>query len=390
MTLIKNLSQQPKIAQLLRHFQTDVERALALSIEIQQIAAPTFEEEVRAAHVRTLFDQVGLADVEIDELGNVYGRLAGTGSDRPPVIISAHTDTVFPAETDLTTRRDRQRIFGPGIADNSAGVASLIWLAESMQRHQVIPPRDIWLVANVGEEGLGDLNGMRAVYKRFGQACQYIVLEGGSFGHLIHQGIGVHRFKVTVTAQGGHSWADFGQSSAIHTLGSIIHQISQISVPKNPKTTFNVGVIDGGTSINTIASSASFLLDLRSIEVESLNKLQRKVEAILRQFHDKNGVLVSWEQIGNRPAGKLPWEHPLVQWSAAALRTVGSRKVETGASSTDANIPLAAGAAAVCLGTANSGNVHRTDEYLDFTNFPKGVGQVLLVALAAADYGQFS
>ena len=389
MTLINKLSRQPKVTQLLQHFQTDLERVLALSIEIQQIAAPTFEEKVRAAHVQTLFDTVGLADVEIDGIGNVYGRLAGSGSDRPPVIISAHTDTVFPANTDLTIRREGQRIFGPGIADNSAGVASLIWLAESMKAHDVVPPRDIWLVANVGEEGLGDLNGMRAVYKRFGKSCQYIVLEGGSFGHLIHQGIGVHRFKVTVSANGGHSWADFGQSSAIHGMSSIIHQISQIPVPQNPKTTYNIGVVEGGTSINTIARTAFFLLDLRSIEIDSLKKLQRKVEAIFHKHHDHNGILVKWEQIGNRPAGRLDWEHPLVQWSAEALRTVGSHKVEKGASSTDANIPLADGAAAVCLGTANSGNVHRTDEYLDFTNFPKGMGQVLLVALAAADYGQF-
>ncbi|MFT5194875.1 MAG: tripeptide aminopeptidase [Cellvibrionaceae bacterium] len=389
MTVINRIFRQPKIAELIKHFETNLERGLELSIEIQQIAAPTFAEKVRATHVQSLFNQLALADVEMDELGNVYGRLAGTGSDRPPVIISAHTDTVFPADTDLTIRREGQRIWGPGIADNSAGVAALIWLVESMKMSKTLPPRDIWIVANVGEEGLGDLNGIRAVYERFGQACQYIVLEGGSFGHLIHGGIGVHRFRVTVSAEGGHSWADFGQSSAIHAMASIIHQINQISVPRNPKTTYNIGVIDGGTSINTIARSASFLLDLRSVEIDSLKKLQKKVEAILHQHHNQNGVSVTWEPIGNRPAGELAWDHPLVQWSAEALHLVGSRKVEKGASSTDANIPLANGAAAVCLGIANSGNVHRTDEYMDFTHFPKGMAQVLLVALAAADFGQF-
>lgn len=389
MTHINQLSRHPKVAPVLKQFHEDLEVSLDLTVEIQQIAAPTFAERERAIHIFNRFKRMALADVSIDDLGNVYGRLPGTGSDRPPVILSAHTDTVFPADTDLTTRREGNRIFGPGIADNSAGVAGLIRIIESMQAHGTIPPRDVWAVANVGEEGLGDLNGMRAVYERFGQKSTYVVLEGGSFGHLIHQGIGVHRFKVSVSAAGGHSWADFGQSSAIHTMGSIIHQISQIQVPKSPKTSFNVGVIEGGTSINTIARKASFLLDLRSTEIDSLKKLQRKVEAILHRYHDQNQVLVTWEQIGNRPAGNLTSSSPLIKWSVDALKTVGARKIEEGASSTDANIPLANGAAAVCLGIANSGNVHRTDEYLDYTNFAKGMGQVLLVVLAAADFGQF-
>lgn len=389
MTLINKISRHGVVAQVLEHFGTNLAYGLDLTVDIQQIAAPTFEEKKRAAYIQTIFESLNLLDVQMDSLGNVYGRYAGTGSDRPPVVVSAHTDTVFPADTDLTFKREGNRIYGPGMADNSAGVSGMIWLIQAMQKHDLRPPCDIWIVANVGEEGLGDLNGMRAVYDRFGSGARYVVLEGGSFGHLIHQGIGVHRFRVNISAQGGHSWADFGRSSAIHAMGSIIHQISQLSVPKVPKTSFNVGVVDGGTSINTIASNASFLLDLRSIELDSLHKLQRKVEAILHRHHNRQGVLVTWEQIGNRPAGKIADHHPLVLWSADALRTVGARKVEKGASSTDANIPLAKGAAAVCLGVANSGNVHRTDEYLDYSNFTKGMGQILLVTLAAADFGQF-
>ena len=389
MTFISKIAKDARVTKVLKHFEQNLHDALDLTIEIQQIPAPTFEEKQRATHVRKIFGQLNLLDISMDELGNVYGRYAGTGSDRPPVVVSAHTDTVFPAGTDLSIKRDGNRIFGPGMADNSAGVAGMIWLIQAMQAHSLRPPRDIWIVANVGEEGLGDLNGMRAVYKRFGGGSTYIVLEGGSFGHLIHQGIGVHRFRVNISAEGGHSWADFGQSSAIHAMGSIIQQISQLSVPKTPKTSFNVGVVEGGTSINTIARNASFLLDLRSIEMDSLKKLQKKVEAILHRHHDRNGVLVTWEQIGNRPAGKIADQHPLVLWSVEAMRTVGARKIEKGASSTDANIPLAKGASAVCLGIANSGNVHRTDEYLDYSNFSKGMGQLLLVALAAADFGQF-
>ena len=236
MTHISQLARHPKISPMLTQFQEELEQSLDLTVEIQQIAAPTFAEKKRSDFVEKRFTQMALADVSQDELGNVFGRLPGTGSTRPPIIISAHLDTVFPADTDLTFKREGNRLYGPGMADNSAGVAGLIRIIESMQTYGAIPPRDIWAVANVGEEGLGDLNGMRAVYERFGQKATYIVLEGGSFGHLIHQGIGVHRFKVKVSAAGGHSWADFGQSSAIHTMGTIIHQISQIQVPKSPKT----------------------------------------------------------------------------------------------------------------------------------------------------------
>ncbi|MEM9774042.1 MAG: M20/M25/M40 family metallo-hydrolase [Chloroflexota bacterium] len=389
MTLINKIARHQRVAQILRHFDSNLAYGLDLTVGIQQIAAPTFEEKKRAAYVQTIFESLDLEDIEMDGLGNVYGRYAGLGSYRPPVVVSAHTDTVFAADTDLTIKREGNRIYGPGMADNSAGVAGIIWLVKALKEHDLRPPCDIWIVANVGEEGLGDLVGMRAVYERFGGGARYIVLEGGSFGHLIHQGIGVHRFKVTLSAQGGHSWADFGQSSAIHVMGSIIHQISQLSVPKVPKTSFNVGVVDGGTSINTIARNASFLLDLRSVEMDSLVKLQRKVESILHRHHDRQGVSVTWEQIGNRPAGKIADHHPLVLWSIDALRAVGARRVEKGASSTDANIPLAKEAAAVCLGVANSGNVHRTDEYLDYSNFTKGMGQILLVTLAAADFGHF-
>ncbi|MEM8858539.1 MAG: M20/M25/M40 family metallo-hydrolase [Chloroflexota bacterium] len=389
MNFINKIARDKTVARVLDSFHQELSYGLDLTVEIQQIPAPTFAEKERAAHVKKLFDQSSLLNIEMDELGNVYGRYRGTGSDRPPIIVSAHTDTVFPANTNLEIKREGNRIYGPGIADNSAGVAGMIWLIQALETHQLRPPRDIWIVANVGEEGLGDLNGMRSVYKRFGEGATYIVLEGGSFGHLIHQGIGVHRFRVNISAEGGHSWADFGQSSAIHAMGSIINQISQISVPKVPKTSFNVGIVEGGTSINTIARNASFLLDLRSTDVSSLNRLERKVEAILYKHHDRGGVLVTWEQIGNRPAGKIGDQHPLVLWSVQALRVVGAHKVEKGASSTDANIPLAEGAASVCLGLANSGNVHRTDEYLDYSNFSKGMGQLLLVTLAAADFGQF-
>ena len=220
----------------------------------------------------------------------------------------------------------------------------------------------------------------------FGTAATYIVIEGGSLGHIIHAGIGVNRFRVTVKAQGGHSWAHFGQTSAIHTLGRIITEISQMKVPRKPKTTYNVGVIEGGTSINTIAETASFLLDLRSEEPKSLELLLLQVKGILDGYRQQPHIEVEMSQIGDRPAGGISKDAPLIQWTADALRHLGIQNAEYSPSSTDANIPLSLGATAVCLGLAHSGNVHRLEEYLDHTALDKGLGQLLLVTLAAAEY----
>ena len=363
-------------------------QCLDTAVAIQQIAAPTFAEAERAGWVEQQFKQFGLHDVAQDRLHNVYGRLPGSATDQTePVVVSAHTDTVFPAPTDLTVRyAENNRIYGPGIADNSTGVAGLLWLIQSLQKHNLKVAKDIWFVANVGEEGLGDLCGMRLVVDRFGTAATYIVIEGGSLGHIIHAGIGVNRFRVTVKAQGGHSWAHFGQTSAIHTLGRIITEISQMKVPRKPKTTYNVGVIEGGTSINTIAETASFLLDLRSEEPKSLELLLLQVKGILDGYRQQPHIKVEMSQIGDRPAGGISKDAPLIQWTADALRHLGIQNAEYSPSSTDANIPLSLGATAVCLGLAHSGNVHRLEEYLDHTALDKGLGQLLLVTLAAAEY----
>ncbi len=381
---IRNLALQPAIDRAMNEFHERLEDGLALAREIQQIPAPTFCEIERARRVREYFDRLDLRDVELDDLGNVYGRMIGSHRSRPPLVLSAHLDTVFPMETDLSTRRSGTRLAGPGMADNSMGVAGVIWLLEVLVRHGLRPARDIWFVANVGEEGLGDLNGMRAVVDRFQTEATYIILEGGSFGHVIHRGIGVRRFRVTIKASGGHSWADFGHASAIHTLGHVIAAIDQIAVPIQPKTTYNVGVVEGGTSINSIAESASCLLDLRSEKEEALQTLMEQVKEILQRFSQKRQVKITLEKIGDRPAGGIPADHPLVMDAREALHAVGRRKIEFGASSTDANIPLSRGAAAVCIGLAESGNVHRLNEYLDFAHLSRGMGQLLLLAAKTA------
>jgi tripeptide aminopeptidase len=388
--LMDQLLADNQVTAALADFYDNVADAVALAVEIQQIPAPTFAEAERAAFVQARFEALGLHDVLRDDLNNVYGRFPGQAPrQKLPVIVSAHTDTVFPAGTDLTLRRDGRLLCGPGIGDNSMGVAGLLTLAAALSRFDLQSQADIWLVANVGEEGLGDLRGMKAVCERFGAAARYIVIEGGLFGQISHRAIGVRRFRIEVETEGGHSWGSFGKPSAIHHLGHLIAVIDRLDVPSEPKTTYNVGVIEGGRSINTIASAASMLLDLRSEDPDTLAQLEEQVtvlvqEQIISPGGSRSPVGIKMDLIGNRPAGQIPRQAPLVAWTEAALRQVGWDKPLFITSSTDANMPLSLGAEAVCLGLAESGNAHRLDEYLDPTWLPQGLGQLLLVTLAAS------
>ena len=385
---IPQLAQRPSIQAALQSFYTQIDQVVDLAIVVQQVPAPTFAEEERAAWVQSRFEALGLIDVFQDELWNVYGRFPGQNPQAPPVIVSAHTDTVFPAGTDLTIRREPPLIYGPGLGDNSTGVAGILWLAQTLGEFNLQPTADCWFVANVGEEGLGDLRGMRAVVDHFGNEPTYIVVEGGLFGQICHQAIGVRRFRIQVNAPGGHSWGSFGNASAIHELGHLITAFSQMSVPTQPKTTFNVGVIEGGTTINSIAQQAHLLLDLRSEDEAELVQLVQTVEGIVEKASGggngrSDGVTITMEMIGNRPAGHISRSAPLVQGAEAALRLMGCEEVNYIAGSTDANIPLSRGITAVCIGLTQSGNAHRQDEYMNPTYLPAGLGQLLLLTLAA-------
>ncbi|MEZ4589671.1 MAG: M20/M25/M40 family metallo-hydrolase [Chloroflexota bacterium] len=382
---IETVAQNGRVQAALAQFSDQVADIVAQAVAIQQIPAPTFAEADRAAYLEQRFAQLGLQDVSQDELHNVYGRFPGSQPQtHAPVVISAHSDTVFPAETDLTVRQEGRLTYGPGIGDNSTGVAGLIALVEALGRCEIRPFADIWFVANVGEEGLGDLRGMRAVVARFGGEPTYLVVEGGLYGQISHQAIGVRRYEVRFHTAGGHSWGNFGQRSAIHELGKFIAAIDRFKVPARPKTTYNVGVIEGGTSINSIAQSAKLLLDLRSESPDHLAILVAEVEALVAQWRSQSNVLVELTQIGSRPAGQLARNAPLVRQSVAALHQVGCQKINYIASSTDANIPLSLGYTAVCIGLTESGNAHRLDEYMDSTHLPAGMGQLLLLALSAA------
>ena len=354
-----------------------VNQVLELAIEIQQIPAPTFNESKRGAFIYERFIQENLKDVEIDEIGNVLGRLPGSGSALP-IIVSAHLDTVFPSGTDLGCERLAEKVVGPGIGDNAVGLAGLFGLLWELNQQQVILNSDLWLVANVGEEGLGDLRGMREIVNRFADQIQaYIILEGMALGQVYHRGLGVRRFRITVNTSGGHSWVDYGKPSAVHELVRIVTRLLAIQIPEEPRTTMNVGVISGGTSVNTIAAEASLDLDLRSEDVATLDELVKSVEGIFQESQSTD-VRVSVELIGQRPVGEISQNHPLIALAVQGLEVVGMQpRLNIG--STDANIPLSLGYPAICLGLTTGNGAHTGSEYINLPPLNQGLKQLLLV-----------
>jgi tripeptide aminopeptidase len=358
-----------------------VAKVLDLAVAIQRTPAPTFEEQLRARFVYECFQAEALCDVEIDNVGNVYGRLPGSHS-APPLVVSAHIDTVFPAHTNLEGSRQADKIFGPGIGDNSLGVAGLFGLTWLLRQHAALLPGDLWLVANVGEEGLGDLRGMRAVVERFGaQPMAYIVVEGMALGQVYHRALAVRRYRITIRTQGGHSWVDFGRPSAIHEIAGLIKSLVAIPLPAQPRTSLNVGVISGGTSVNTIAAQAQLELDLRSEEISTLENLVSQVDSVVRST-SRPGIVLSCEQIGSRPAGYISPQHPLIQLARHCLESQGLQP-NLGIGSTDANIPLSRGLPAVCVGITTGGKAHTLDEFINIPPVAQGL-QMLITLVREA------
>lgn len=354
-------------------------RIIDIAVEIQQIPAPTFDEVKRGQFVRDQFIKNGLRDVSMDELGNVYGRFSARNAEQNgarPLIVSAHLDTVFPAYTDLRVTRSPGLVHGPGLGDNSLGVAALFGLLWMLRERSVVPGGDIWFVANVGEEGLGDLRGMKAVVERFGANVQaYLVLEGLALGHVYHRAVGVKRYRVTARTTGGHSWSDYGKPSAIHELARVVVQLTALELPAHPRTTMNVGKISGGTSVNVIAAEASLELDLRSEGQEALAELIARAEKLIQQAN-RHDVRVDAEVIGQRPAGEISPHHPLVKLAEDCLRELGIEPVLT-VGSTDANIPLSKGYPAIVLGISTGASAHTIHEYINTEPVVQGMEQLL-------------
>lgn len=353
------------------------------SMTIQQIPAPTFHEHARASYVLKQFEALHLRQTSIDRENNVYGRLPGSRPDLPALMISAHTDTVFSSETDLTIRQENGLLYGPGLGDNSFGVGGMLGLLHMLRQQEITLERDVWFVATSREEGLGDLGGMKAAFRRLqDQLSGVINLEGLAFGHIYHAGIAVRRLHIVASTEGGHSWLHFGRPSAVHAIVQLGAHILAIQPSQSPRTTYNIGLLEGGQGINVIASSAGLWLDLRSESLTALQALEQQVRAAIQQLASSD-LSFSVEIVGDRPAGYLPPEHQLVQNALATLAQLGVQGVlETG--STDANIPLAAGCPAITIGITRGGNAHRLDEYVELPTVSEGMRQLILLTLTTA------
>jgi acetylornithine deacetylase/succinyl-diaminopimelate desuccinylase-like protein len=387
---MESIRQYPEIAAAVDSFPIPLARLVDLCVAVQQIPAPTGAEQARAAWVEARLRDLGLQAVHQDALYNVYGRLPGR-SQAPALLVTAHTDTVFAPDTDLSVRRDAEsgRLFGPGIGDNSTGVAALLALAEVLAALPPLPA-SIWFAANSGEEGLGDLRGMRAVLDALQpQIGACIVLEGMGLGRIVHRALGSRRYRISVAAPGGHSWSDFGSASALHVLVQLATDLTRLRPAEAPRTTFNIGRLEGGTSVNTIAQQAWLELDLRSEEPAALHTVVAQVLEIVARYQtpkwERKGVTVTVRTIGDRPAGEIPADHPLVLAAQAALAASGYQgKVDLRISSTDANLPLSRGIPAVCVGVTDGGNAHRLQEWIQTAPLLQGMAHLLRLTWWAA------
>ena len=351
-----------------------VEAVADLAGAICSVPSPPFGEQRRAEFIAEQFRARGY-DPEIDEVGNVYARRGNQGG--PVVMMLAHIDTVFPDGTPINVRRDGDRLYGPGIGDNSAKVAGMIATLDVLDEIGIGTDVDIVAVGDVGEEGLGNLRGAKAAVERFRDQLGAVIVLDARIGTITNAGVGSKRWRVTVTGPGGHSFGAFGLPSAIHGLGRIIAAIADLDVPSEPKTTFNVGMIEGGTSVNTIAPTATALVDMRSVSAEALDNLAAQVKEIIEHAPGE-GVDTQIEVVGERPAGSRAPDDPLIQLAARAIRRI-DLEPEYQAASTDANIPFSLDIPAVCVGVTTGERGHTVHEFIEVP--PLGDGLAALVQL---------
>jgi tripeptide aminopeptidase len=368
-------------------------------LEIVRIPAPPFAESARAAWFLDRFHHLGLTNIHLDEEGNALAELAlpVTPPDTPCILVSAHLDTVFPAGTSCEPRQanDSPRIYAPGICDNAAGLTALLGIAAALRYAHITPPLPILFAANVGEEGEGDLRGMRYLFERGpyrNRIFAALALEGGGTNTTVTRALGSTRLSVTVTGPGGHSWADAGTPNPILILSRILTAIAEIALPTEPLTTLNAGHISGGTSINSIPESATVLLDLRSTDPDHLRRAEAAVRKICDSFlpalatqrSTSSATNITIQNIGNRPAAILPDSSPLLETLRAVDRHLTLR-TELRLGSTDANLPLSLGIPAMAIGTGGSGGgIHTLQEWYDPTGRETALRRILLTLLDTA------
>jgi acetylornithine deacetylase/succinyl-diaminopimelate desuccinylase-like protein len=352
--------------------QRDAARVVAEAERICLVPAPTFDEQARGALVAELLAEAGGPDAttRLDDVGSVLCRF---GPDGPAVVIAAHLDTVFTAEQPLAIVRRDGRISCPGLGDNALGVAALLHLARRLAT--AAPARPVVLAATVGEEGLGDLRGAKHLVETVPCAC-FVAVEGQSLNAIEHAAIGSTRYRVTYEGPGGHPWSERGSPSAVHGLATRVAEL--LTAAGDPDLVINVGRLQGGTSINTIAAQATLELDLRSGDPATLEAISRRADELLRRAPD--GLRATLEVVGRRPSGGIAADHPLLVAARRARVTAGLAPAHEGASSTDANAAYGHGIPAITVGVSTGGNAHRADEYIDET--PIAGGLRALTALA--------
>ena len=417
------------VQEALQFLREDDERTLREHLEMCQIPAPSYEEGEKAEYVRKKMVDAGLSDVHIDEVGNVLGTWKGTGNG-PRIMIAGHTDTVFPRDTDLTLKKEGERYSCPGIGDDTRAVAELLSLARALNATGIHGEGDIVFCANVCEEGLGDLRGIKHAFKDMSKTTVsqkteatenvqapgktddmksftfanelenhydgFVSSDDKNTSGIIYQAVGSERYLVTFHGTGGHSFTGFGIPNPIHAMGRAIAKISDFQTPKNPKTTFSVGVVNGGTSVNVIAAECSMLVDMRSVDAGELKKLSVKfhqaVENAVQEENDRwedkdNRITVTFEQKGKRPAGTQDKSCQIVQAANAANQALGMETLYIGAASTDANIPISLGIPAITVGWGGKGGgEHTIHEWYEHTESWKGPQRDLLLLLAVSGY----
>lgn len=356
---------------------------------LTEIPAPPFKEAERAAYFLERMRERGLDESYIDDEGNAVAIRRGTG-DGPTFLIAAHLDTVFPEGTDTTVELRAGRYYAPGIGDDTRGLAALLSLIEALETSGIETRGDIIFAGNVGEEGRGDLRGIKALFRDFPHIDGFVSIDGVRLRRITTAGTGSRRFEFRFTGPGGHSFGAFGLASAIHAMGRTIARIADFETPADPKTTFTVGTVAGGTSVNSIAADAVFALDMRSNDREQLALLEQRAKAAaLAAVAEENArwdngeIRVEFRLIGDRPVGRTPADSPLVQAAALAFDATGAELQELSTSSTDSNVPMALGIPAITIaGGGNGGAAHSPDEWFVPTESWRGPQTAFLLTLA--------
>jgi acetylornithine deacetylase/succinyl-diaminopimelate desuccinylase-like protein len=372
---------------------SDISRINDQQARLTGIPAPPFQEAERAAAVKPLLAEAGLS-VDVDKTGNVIGELRGA-NEKEVIIIAAHLDTVFPAGTDVRVHREGTRMSAPGVSDNGAGLAALLALARAVHAAHLKPQRTILFVADVGEEGEGNLRGMRALVEAYRSRLKgVVVLDGSGTDHVTTKALASRRLEALITGPGGHSWSDFGMPNPINALvrGSV--RFIHTKVPASPRTTFNIGQIEGGTSVNSVPHEARLKVDIRSESEDELVRLESALRECIaagvrdemESARDRSKGKLEWkvELLGSRPGGELKPDSPLLAALRAADEFVGNQsRVER--SSTDANVPLSVGIDAIAIGAGGTGGgAHSLQEWYDSAGRELGLKRVLLTVLGVS------